>query len=74
MRPGQTVCHCSFRLSAIDGHGWEIAYSIKLAAALKELEVDVIDCSAGGITGAPAFRAQDDGKPLPKPGQRPLGF
>lgn len=63
-----------FRLSAIDGHGWNIEDSISLAAALKERGVDVVDCSAGGITGAPAFRAQDDGKPLPQSGQRPLGF
>ncbi|MBG04009.1 MAG: NADH:flavin oxidoreductase / NADH oxidase [Rhodospirillaceae bacterium] len=63
-----------FRLSAVDGHGWEIEDSIALAAALKARGVDVVDCSAGGITGAPAFRAQDDGKPLPKSGQRPLGF
>ena len=63
-----------FRLSAVDGHGWEIEDSIALAAALKARGVDVVDCSAGGITGAPAFRAQDDGKPMPKSGQRPLGF
>ena len=63
-----------FRLSAIDGYGWEIEDSVALATALKERGVDVVDCSAGGITGAPAFRAQDDGKPLPKSGQRPLGF
>ena len=63
-----------FRLSAVDGHGWELADSIALAAELKARGVDVVDCSAGGITGAPAFRAQDDGKPLPKSGQRPLGF
>ena len=63
-----------FRLSAVDGHGWEIEDSIALAVALKARGVDVVDCSAGGITGAPAFRAQDDGKPMPKSGQRPLGF
>ena len=63
-----------FRLSAVDSHGWEIEDSIALAAALKARGVDVVDCSAGGITGAPAFRAQDDGKPMPKSGQRPLGF
>ncbi len=63
-----------FRLSAVDGHGWEIEDSIALAAALKARGVDVVDCSAGGITGAPAFRAQDDGKPMRKSGQRPLGF
>lgn len=63
-----------FRLSAIDGHGWEIEDSVALATELKARGVDVVDCSAGGITGAPAFRAQDDGKPLAKSGQRPLGF
>lgn len=63
-----------FRLSAIDGHGWELEDSVALAAELKARGVDVVDCSAGGITGAPAFRAKDDGKPLDRSGQRALGF
>jgi 2,4-dienoyl-CoA reductase-like NADH-dependent reductase (Old Yellow Enzyme family) len=52
-----------FRLSAIDGKGWEIEDSVTLSRELKERGVDVIDCSAGGITGAPAFRAKGDGTP-----------
>ncbi len=63
-----------FRVSAVDTAGWEVEDSIALARELKALGVDVIDCSAGGISGAPAFRAADDGRPLPKGGQRPLGF
>jgi 2,4-dienoyl-CoA reductase-like NADH-dependent reductase (Old Yellow Enzyme family) len=63
-----------FRVSAVDTAGWELEDSIALARELKALGVDVIDCSAGGISGAPAFRAADDGRPLPKGGQRPLGF
>jgi 2,4-dienoyl-CoA reductase-like NADH-dependent reductase (Old Yellow Enzyme family) len=62
-----------FRLSAIDGKGWEIEDSVTLSRELKERGVDVIDCSAGGITGAPAFRAKDDGTPAAS-GDRPLGF
>ena len=34
----------------------------------------MIDCSAGGITGAPAFRAKDDGTPIKSSGERPRGF
>ncbi len=63
-----------FRVSAVDTAGWELEDSIALARELKALGVDVIDSSAGGISGAPAFRAADDGRPLPKGGQRPLGF
>jgi 2,4-dienoyl-CoA reductase-like NADH-dependent reductase (Old Yellow Enzyme family) len=62
-----------FRLSAIDGKGWEIEDSVTLSRELKERGVDVIDCSAGGITGTPAFRAKDDGTPAAS-GDRPLGF
>ncbi len=63
-----------FRVSAVDTAGWSLEDSVILAKELKSLGVDVIDCSAGGISGAPAFRAEDDGRPLPKGGQRPLGF
>ena len=62
-----------FRLSAVDGKGWEIEESVTLSRELKARGVDVIDCSAGGITGAPAFRAKDDGTPAAS-GDRPLGF
>lgn len=39
------------RLSAVDGSssGWTIADSVALAAALKAVGVDVIDCSSGGF-------------------------
>ena len=63
-----------FRISAIDGQGWEIEDSVVLSRELAALGVDVIDCSAGGIAGAPAFRAGDDGMPLKSSGDRPLGF
>lgn len=40
-----------FRLSVIDGVdiGWTIENSVTLAKALKELGVDLIDCSSGGM-------------------------
>lgn len=64
-----------FRISAVDGQegGWSIEDSVELAKELKARGVDVVDCSAGGIYGAPAFRADDEGKPL-RSGERPLGF
>jgi len=63
-----------FRVSAVDNNGWELDDSVILARALKSIGVDVIDCSAGGITGAPAFRAKDDGTPIKSSGDRPRGF
>ena len=33
-----------------------------------------MDCSAGGIRGAPAFRANDAGKPFAAGAERPPGF
>lgn len=41
------------RISATDGkvNGWDIADSIELAKRVKDLGVDVIDCSSGGIAG-----------------------
>ena len=63
-----------FRVSAIDNNGWELEDSVTLAQALKSKGVDVIDCSAGGITGAPAFRAKDDGTPIKTSSERPRGF
>lgn len=62
-----------FRISAVDGKGWDLEDSVALAQELKARGVDVIDCSAGGISGAPAFRAKDDGSPAAS-GDRPLGF
>lgn len=42
-----------FRISAVDGidNGWSIEDSVAFAGKLKQLGVDVIDCSSGGITG-----------------------
>lgn len=53
-------------LSAVDGRGWEIDDTVVLSVELKARGVDVVDCSTGGITGAPAFRAKDDGTPPPR--------
>jgi len=64
------------RISAVDGRpgGWTIEDSVALARELKSRGVDVIDCSSGGVAGAPAFRARDDGQPLKSSGERPPGF
>lgn len=42
------------RLSSVDGleGGWELQDSIWLAQRLKEIGVDVIDCSSGGLSGS----------------------
>jgi 2,4-dienoyl-CoA reductase-like NADH-dependent reductase (Old Yellow Enzyme family) len=54
------------RVSAVDGapQGWSLEDTIALAKELKDLGVDVIDCSSGGILG-PATAAK--GRP-PQPG------
>lgn len=43
-----------FRTSAVDGvaEGWSLDDTVVLARALKEIGVDVMDCSSGGIAGA----------------------
>ena len=41
------------RLSCIDGAGWEMEDTLKLVPMLAAAGVDLIDCSAGGITGSP---------------------
>jgi 2,4-dienoyl-CoA reductase-like NADH-dependent reductase (Old Yellow Enzyme family) len=38
-----------FRVSAVDGMGWELDDTVALSAALRERGVDVIDCSSGGM-------------------------
>jgi 2,4-dienoyl-CoA reductase-like NADH-dependent reductase (Old Yellow Enzyme family) len=45
------------RISATDNHpdGWTVDDSVVLVAKLKEIGVDVVDCSSGGFDGA-AFR------------------
>ena len=62
-----------FRLSAVDGKGgsWKLADSIRLAAALREVNIDMIDVSSGGISGSsdmpmvpriPAYQASFAGR------------
>lgn len=43
-----------FRVSAVDGTdvGWGMDDTIVLAIALRELGVDLVDCSSGGLTGS----------------------
>ena len=64
------------RISAIDGRegGWELDDSVQLARRLGAAGVDVIDCSSGGIGGAPRFRSDDSGKPLTSSSAREPGF
>jgi 2,4-dienoyl-CoA reductase-like NADH-dependent reductase (Old Yellow Enzyme family) len=45
------------RLSVEDDAGWGPDENVRLARALKENGVDVIDCSSGGIRGAPVVSA-----------------
>ncbi len=65
-----------FRISAIDNvdSGWSMDDSIVLCKALEAQGVDIVDCSSGGIAGAPRFRAADDGKNLGKSLGREHGF
>ena len=64
------------RISSVDGtdEGWSLEDSIILASNLKKQGVDVIDCSSGGIEGAPRFRVDDQGKTLKTNLSRGLGF
>lgn len=47
------------RISSVDSvdGGWEIEDSVALAGALKDIGVDIVDCSSGGI-GGPATAAR----------------
>jgi 2,4-dienoyl-CoA reductase-like NADH-dependent reductase (Old Yellow Enzyme family) len=65
-----------FRISAIDGvvDGWSMDDSVVLARELHACGIDVVDCSSGGIGGAPRFRADDEGKPLVSESARIPGF
>ncbi len=45
------------RLSVDDDAGWAPAHSVALSRALKACGVDVIDCSAGGMTARPVSSA-----------------
>jgi 2,4-dienoyl-CoA reductase-like NADH-dependent reductase (Old Yellow Enzyme family) len=42
-----------FRVSCVDGKGgiWGLEDTIELAKALKQRDIDLVDCSSGGITG-----------------------
>lgn len=64
------------RISAIDGRegGWSIEDSVAFGRRLAETGVDVVDCSSGGIGGAPRFRSDDSGKPLTAGSAREPGF
>lgn len=64
------------RISAIDGieGGWSMDDSVVLCRAMADLGVDVVDCSSGGISGAPSFRVDDEGKPLTRDSARKPGF
>jgi 2,4-dienoyl-CoA reductase-like NADH-dependent reductase (Old Yellow Enzyme family) len=54
------------RISAIDGKegGWTIEDSVVFGGRMAEAGADVIDCSSGGIGGAPRFRSDDTGKQI----------
>lgn len=41
-----------FRMSSVDDAGWELSHSVELARRLGAAGVDVIDCSAGGMSEA----------------------
>jgi 2,4-dienoyl-CoA reductase-like NADH-dependent reductase (Old Yellow Enzyme family) len=64
------------RISAVDGRegGWTLEDSVVLCEQMSDLGVDVVDCSSGGIGGAPRFRNDDSGKPLTADSARGPGF
>lgn len=64
------------RISAVDGQqgGWTLDDSELLCERMSKLGVDVVDCSSGGIGGAPRFRSDDSGKPLTADSARKPGF
>ncbi len=64
------------RISAIDGRegGWTMEDSVVFAGKMAAAGADVIDCSSGGIGGAPRFRSDDSGKPLNADSARAPGF
>ena len=64
------------RISAIDGSeaGWTLEDSVLLCGRMLDCGVDVVDCSSGGIGGAPRFRSDDSGKPLTADSARGPGF
>ena len=48
--------------------------SVALSKELANAGIDVVDCSSGGIQGAPSFRVNDEGKPLQRSSARAPGF
>jgi len=64
------------RISVIDGreNGWSLDDSVTFSRRLNEVGADVVDCSSGGIGGAPRFRTDDTGKPLTRESAREQGF
>lgn len=64
------------RISAVDGRedGWDMEDTLVLCRRMAALGADVVDCSSGGIAGAPRFRSDDDGKPLQPSSARAPGF
>ena len=64
------------RISSIDGRegGWTMDDSVILSEKMEQLGVDVVDCSSGGIGGAPRFRSDDSGKALTTDSARSPGF
>ncbi len=64
------------RISAIDGRegGWTLDDSVVFSREMASAGADVIDCSSGGIGGAPRFRSDDSGKPLTRDSARAPGF
>ena len=53
-----------FRMSAEDGGGpggWDLDDSVILASSLRELGVDVVDCSSGGLRGSATLQNQARG-------------
>jgi len=65
-----------FRISAVDQleGGWTLDDSVAFSKELGDAGIDVVDCSSGGIRGAPSFRVTDDGKPLQRSSARKPGF
>ncbi|WP_432827294.1 NADH:flavin oxidoreductase/NADH oxidase [Dactylosporangium sp. CA-092794] len=48
------------RLSSVDAE-WDLDQTVELVRELRAHEVDVIDCSSGGLTGLPVFGAPSAG-------------
>lgn len=53
------------RVSAVDEAGWTIEHSVAVASVLKEHGIDVIDCSAGGMSDAGTSEAPGYGYQVP---------